>query len=176
MILNKNSITAKLYRWFYGASNMPNNLCPYFWKVCFMWIVLLPYSIIAIPAIIFRKQIGKDKGVFDKAFLSGILYLVLYFIFATIYFGFIFLSGKLSTNPPITEMMGAAIWCIGIMIGIGYLVAFIITWIKSKMARATTSTPQSSLIKEMIKAKYNKYCPQIDWKQQKGHLKNCIKY
>ena len=52
MKLNSNSISSKLYRWFYGTKELPNNLCPYFWKLVLAWLVLIPYSLVCLPVIL----------------------------------------------------------------------------------------------------------------------------
>jgi len=56
MKLNKNSISAKLFRWFYGTSELPTNLCPYFWKLVMAYVFVIPLFIISFPYIIIDKN------------------------------------------------------------------------------------------------------------------------
>ena len=52
MKLDQNSISARLFRWFYATNGMPKNLCPYFWKLVLMWVFILPYTILSLPVIL----------------------------------------------------------------------------------------------------------------------------
>jgi hypothetical protein len=66
MKLNKNSVSSRLYKWFYGVSEyqgLPNNLCPYFWKVVLMYLTIIPYTLISIPVVVY--------DMFDKQYENG---------------------------------------------------------------------------------------------------------
>jgi hypothetical protein len=75
MELNLNSLTAKLYRWFYNQYEMPNSLCPYFWKMIIMYVFIIPYSIISLPQIIF-ELITKERSEAPRIAIGGILYIL----------------------------------------------------------------------------------------------------
>lgn len=49
MKINYNSLSAKIYRYFYTTETMPTNLCPYFWKSLIATILFIPYYILTIP-------------------------------------------------------------------------------------------------------------------------------
>ena len=55
MELNLNSLTAKLYRWFYKQNEMPSSLCPYFWKMILACILYIPLFLFDLPSRIARK-------------------------------------------------------------------------------------------------------------------------
>jgi acyl-homoserine lactone acylase PvdQ len=69
MKLNINSTSAQLYRWFYATEQMPQSLCPYFWKLVLMWVFILPYTILSLPVILMdlkdpdRRTTGERAGV-----------------------------------------------------------------------------------------------------------------
>ena len=64
-----NSLHAKMFRWFYNTSFMPN-LCLYFWKSIIMWVLIIPYEIIVLPYqlfFLFLRLIKKEE-IYDKDF------------------------------------------------------------------------------------------------------------
>ena len=61
MKLNQNSLSAKLYRWFYKTDTMPTNLCPYFWKLVTAVILSPLFAIYTLPyEIINYKRSRRD--------------------------------------------------------------------------------------------------------------------
>ena len=45
MKLNRNSISAKLFRYFYSTDIMPGSLCTYFWALVLAYILIIPLEI-----------------------------------------------------------------------------------------------------------------------------------
>jgi hypothetical protein len=70
MILSQDSITSKLYRWFYDCEKyeMPKNLCPYFWSLVWMYLTIIPSIILSLPLLVedkFKKGSNKPgTGIF----------------------------------------------------------------------------------------------------------------
>ena len=178
MKLNKNSVTSRLYKWFYGVSEwegLPNNLCPYFWKVVLMYITIIPYTLFSIPVVVF--------DMFDKEYKNGERKTGerLGVSFAA-YFGLLLLVGVINTivglfikiDPKsfwgFTQLIGYMVWVIlivvGVIEGIKYLREYTTTddsYYDETQDKWVVKKAKVNLTTEFIKAKYNKYCPKIDW-------------
>jgi hypothetical protein len=185
MELNYNSTSSKLYRWFYDKRDMPETLCPYFWKLVFAWTLTVILSPLLLPTWV-AKKISKDFG--DDVPI-GPYALMGFFIYAAIFavngIG-VFISSYWITYYQ--ETLGYFLYLTGgVVIFIGLIGS--ITWgaielknrIRDKRTKRIKRTiwddnigdyvpnldyvePRPSMIIEFIKAKYNKYCPKIDWK------------
>jgi hypothetical protein len=171
MILDKNSITARLYRWFYATKEMPQSLCPYFWKLLVMWVLIVPFYIITLPTRIFHDS--KNTNPLKLFLLSLLIFGVLYVAFSMVTFLIVLIF---FTNTPLNPFMVTST-VIGLFGNIGLLVIGLVNlweYIEDKIYDArykrkynklrTKEANKPSLIVEFIKATYNKYCPKIDWK------------
>ncbi len=56
---------------------------------------------------------------------------------------------------------GFCVWASLIVVGIGWGIYEIVKYLKSKKS---DDEKTDNIIVEMVKAKYHKYCPKIDWK------------
>lgn len=176
MELNSNSLIAKLYRWFYKQNEMPNSLCPYFWKMIMMYVLIIPYSIISLPQIIF-ELITKERSEGPRMALGAILYIMLFFGLTIIFtlitlpiWGY-FPSDSIGITFQITGS-------IGFLGGLSVLFTHLIITYRQNRTRKFIFDKKTdgyirnpkykgekpNLVKEFIKAKYNKYCPKINWK------------
>jgi amino acid transporter len=54
MTLNSNSISAKLYRYFYSKQNMPASLCTYFWALVIAYLFIIPLEITGLIGTLMR--------------------------------------------------------------------------------------------------------------------------
>jgi hypothetical protein len=175
MKLDKNSNTARLYRWFYGKDSMPNNLCPYFWKVVASYALALPVFLFTIPSsIVYRK--GEDKvklktteKILPSLILWGIAYAALSMVSVSAFF---FMTSKEIENTVLLFSMvitGISLWFLLILGGFIYLVYLLVkkaldwNWERDFRNLGKGKKPRVNLVSEFIKAKYNKYCPKIDW-------------
>lgn len=178
MRLNKNSITPRLYKWFYGVSDyqgLPNNLCPYFWKVVLMYLTIIPYTIFSIPVVVydlFDKQYENgDRKTGERLGISVGVYIALFAI-----------SALISAIVALFIKVDKGIWfeflvAGGVLIWVGLIVIGIIEGVKHLREYTTTNDSyydeqqdkwvvkktKVNMTSEFIKAKYNKYCPKIDW-------------
>ena len=164
MELNKNSNIAKLYRWFYKVDswNMPKSLCPYFWKLVIMWMLILPVTIMYLPVIIgsiFNKFKFHSKD--DRGFISFIAYLAI-FVGTSILISISIIWNNQIMNKEsllgLYQLIGLTL--LGILI-VGFI-TYYLTTIKFTSNKPKEKKP--SIIKEYIKGRYNKYCPTINWK------------
>ena len=165
MILNRDSIIPRIYRWFYVTNNMPENLCPYFWKLVLMWIVIVPYIIISIPGtIIFKKHKVDSTG---ERLARGILSSTLISVVLSMLWSLsIFFIGEFPKGSflYVIQEAGIIIWFIFIVIVFYLLVDWLIRRYNKYKIGFIKSKKESSVIFEWMKATYNKYCPMISWK------------
>lgn len=177
MEANINSFTAKLYRWFYFKYQMPENLCPYFWQCVWMYLTIIPYSIMSLPFILFPK-LEKPIGVCTNAnrpFMGMISYFVLFcigcmgFTAATIWTAS---DAKIDLLEPV-YLIGFVWWAALFIVGlIGMMRSIIKSGIIKKLFQPKVKlyAPRSeSIIISFVKAKYNKYCPKIEWKYKESN-------
>jgi hypothetical protein len=175
MKLDKNGISAKLYRWFYGVEKMPSNLCPYFWKLSFMYLFIIPYSIINIPSMIAKDWgDGSSARTISSLVIWGFLFLIFVALYLPISY-FIWGWGPKNSLMLGLQSAGFVFWVAG-------LAVLITMWIlnaKDKKRNRKTIWSEDeyqyienpdyrptfiAIVKEFIKAKYHRYCPKIDWK------------
>ena len=178
MELNRNSISARVYRNFYETSNMPESLCPYFWKLVAAWPVTILFLPLLLPFWIgdkFNKDKSNRMPFPAQAFIGLIFYLLSYFLFCigvTITSFWITYSEKSDWYPR--YVLG---WFAIGVIAICLIIYGIMEWKKQlhikKIERRydaegnyihSEEEEKPNIIVEFVKAKYNKYCPKIDWK------------
>jgi len=170
MKLNKESIGARLYRLFYSTQEMPLSLCPYFWKLVLMYILILPSFILALPLIITRE----NEPWWMKNLLGVIVYLAI--------FGVTIIENSILYQFRIIGVISSL---------------FLLTWaiietidlIRKKLKKNKTywykeysngkytfrkysydendnriyKNTNFYTIRNFISAKVNNYCPKIDW-------------
>ncbi len=174
MQLNINSTTAKLYRWFYSTSQMPQSLCPYFWKLVLMWVFIVPYTILSLPVILIDLKDPDHRTTGERVGVGFIMWFILFMLVSMLsWIGIFFVE-------PVKDSMWYHMLIVGFL-GWGASIIFggieFYKWAKEKWENRhvkydkngyriwTKPEPkQPSIITEFVKAKYNKYCPKIDWK------------
>lgn len=181
MKLNSNSISSKLYRWFYGTNDLPNNLCPYFWKLVLAWLVLIPYSLFCLPVIImeiYDKEYEYDEnGTGKRIGFSVLVYTILFFIVCMLTsIGWFFVLPEKESLYGLMGTIGFLVWVAVIVTGAieGYK-AFEEWNYRRKITYDEYGRKiynfhkeeKTYLVVEFAKAKYNKYCPKIDWVDKK---------
>ena len=162
MKLNEKSVTSKLYRWFYGTQSMPTNLCPYFWKLVVMWIFIVPMSILAITNTFIYKlskgELGADshEDIWGKFSYGIVFYLVIYIASCMIIaLSYLFIGYENGTALFTLSAIGFVFWFF-------WIVGFIALFIKDM----TDNDHNDGVVKGFVKAKYNKYCPTIEWSKK----------
>ena len=190
MEINYNSVNARLYRWFYNVSDMPQSLCPYFWKLIWLYIAIVPVLVINLPIQIYdRFKFSKESN--GERLRDGIIgYAIVLFssaMLTTLYcvlFGF----PKLEKDSLLANFIGLGIilWCFCIIFGIIRGIVKIVDYKTRKYyyeyenhgdyygrkyyydnnhVKIYVDEIQDTLIVAFIKAKYNRYCPKITWKK-----------
>ena len=178
MELKRNSISAKVYRNFYETSHMPESLCPYFWKLVAAWPITILFLPLLIPFWIVDKFYeGSERMPFPaQAFLGLLMYVVLFSVFCV---------GVTISSIWITHYQGPDWydWYIAgfvvIFIALVGRAVFLISKLKERRRQKRIESRydengnyiyteeaelKPNILVEFIKAKYNKYCPKIDWK------------
>jgi len=159
MKANKKSIHARLYKITYSSA-LPQNLCPYFWKLILATVVFIPNFIIQLPVLIYDLFTGGDNDSPKEKIENG------FFTYFALGLLFLYLTSQY-------YLIKAAFGCYsyekgfanGGLIVDGFIVGLITFGvIGSIFEKRQNNDKEPSIISEFIKAKYNKYCPKIDWK------------
>lgn len=158
MELSKKSFTAKLYSWFYDADlnyyyHQPKSLCNYFWAIIWMYIFLIVTLPLQIPGFLINSYFGHKR---ESSSLAGICFYVVNFIVGSIILGIISIFKPFDKNTILEGISNFGIATSVIIIS--SIILFLI--IKYFTERSSSTT----IVGEYIKAKKNKYCPKIDWK------------
>jgi hypothetical protein len=166
MILNHNSISARLYRWFYETNIMPNNLCPYFWKLAIAYTFALPLLILTLPYIVLHAEKYSSA---PRIGYSILFYLITFTVISMIsVFGLYFVTPEENTFYIWMVAFGIMAWIlVFVFCGLLLINKLVTKWRSYRYYKKYNSdkpkTAKVNLIVEMVKAKYRKYCPKIDW-------------
>jgi len=176
MKLNANSLNAKLYCWFYGERRhrLPNNLCPYFWKLVLAWILVVPYALFTIPVVLselFSKSYENgDMKTLSRVGISLVIYVGLFILLCMgTAVATLFTTFAKGTFFGEIWFGGVLFWVIGICVGVYHGIKALGEYIiESSIPRdehgyRIYTEKKPNLVVEFVKAKYNKYCPKIDW-------------
>lgn len=186
MKLNVNSWHCKLYCTIYGLRPttwtydhaLPKNLCQYFWKLLFCLLLAplhLPFFWLG-SFILDRKNKGDKERKYRynthaEIWGTGLLYtLAACMIVSMIWFPFLPFNSTKEDPHYILHVLillfgGLGYACLTILI-ILFIRANYLEWRDERRAkRGVLGGPkQPSMIKEIIKAWYYKYCPRLEWR------------
>lgn len=162
MKLNQNSLSAKLYRWFYKTDTMPTNLCPYFWKLVTAVIFGLPVAILTVPYMVIYYKDDSRNSFGERIGISLVIWLLIAAVICMIStLGLFFYIPNKSSLLWVMMAVGFCLWSCLILVGITWAIAKTVKYLESKKS---DDEKTDNIIVEMVKAKYHKYCPKIDWK------------
>lgn len=176
MQLRTNGPVVSAYRWLYGISEakLKNNFCPIFWMMVLGVILIVPYFLFCIPAVLYELY-NKNYQNGDHSFgvrlgMSIFTYVGMFILFAIGQFG-LFLLGYY--NFKYGAVMPGMLFLIAIIIGviINYGVDFTSKRKrKNREARCDAITrgetiPDSlgTVIINIWSSFYDKHCPRITW-------------
>ena len=168
MNLNYNSVSSKIYRDFYNTQVMPESLCPYFWAL----LLAIPVSIILapfhLPGRVISNKLVENSNFFIKSLCGIIAYILIFSILSIIVFILsaftVFYKGSLLYDMYTIGLL----WIFSLIVFIIVAVIFeLVDRIKyaRRFNKSTRNTESDNIIKEFIKAKYNKHCPKITWNE-----------
>jgi len=161
MKADSKSLHARLYKFTY-SSDLPVNLCPYFWKLVWGVIILIPNFIIQLPILIYHlfksknyrrcETPGDNRGNgiavwIGLALLTGYIYLHYHMVKAV--FNAYSYDSDLAT--------------IGTIMDIVLLLIFLGLWYSEWRKANPKEEKPPGVVQEFIKAKYNNYCPKLEW-------------
>lgn len=155
------STTARLYRWFYD-SVLPTDFCEYARKVAFMYLVIIPYVIFCWPGMLFDKSCSstRDTNWLYTLILTIFVYGVLLAAFSMIASVILFIQlGGFPEEGHSWEIIFAA----GLICWMLTIVTLLIIFFKN----LRVSVPRTTMVGDFVRAKKNKYCPRITWKNTK---------
>ena len=179
MKLNHNSLSAKIYRWFYATSTMPSNLCPYFWKLVVALVFGLPVFLITLPVTLLYR---KDNHSFSERLGISIVVWIMVCggVSALSVFGLFWKLPQKDTLYFHLVGIGIVCWLAGIVFGGIELFKYLKEKYQDRRYRKIRKIyydedgnripehirqkeEKANIIVEMVKATYHKYCPKIDW-------------
>lgn len=161
MKADRNSPHAKLYEFTY-TSNFPSNLCPYFWKLIWAIIILIPNFIIQLPALIINLFRRGSYDCSDFRVLGILIYILLMFLYVYGMGTFNWVKAIFNCYSYNQELAIIGGGFNSIIFG-GLSLFFIIRYFKNKKPKLINEEKKPNIVAEFIKAKYNRYCPKIDW-------------
>lgn len=165
MRLKKDSIWVFIYKFVYNTENLPNSLCPYFWKLLLACVLVVPYTIFIIPAIIIALIEKKDINTYDlpeKVLKSVATYLIV-ILGSVILYGTYHMIKAIFHCYSYNRDAAITMSIIYIVITIAASIVFLVNHINNKLWERRYNKKKQYILIEFIKAKYNKYCPKIDW-------------
>lgn len=161
MKANTKSLHARLHNLVY-TNKLPNNLCPYFWKLVLAFILFIPAFIIQLPILIsdlFTKYKNDTEDRYNMGFVFWLITIILTSISIPTIHLFKMMFNCYSYSWDIA-ILGIIVWS---MIGLVTIVTLLALCLKNRIIKNRYKEKQPSIIGEFIKAKKNKYCPKIDW-------------
>jgi hypothetical protein len=162
MKLNQKSLSAKLYRWFYKTDTMPTNLCPYFWRLVTAVILSPLLAICTLPYEIINYKHSRRDTYADILGTSLAYWFFIAAIICTIStLSLFFYIPDEDSLLMVMIVFGFCVWTYLIIVGIIWSIFNTEEYLKSKKS---DDEKTDNIIVEMVKAKYHKYCPKIDWK------------
>lgn len=181
MELNRNSLSARLYRFYVGHDKMPTNLCPYFWKLVLIYMSVIPLTILALPSMVMVKLTNSHKystkwtPLVTLARGGFIIYLSIYVVLAMLFalgafifdYNYIPEENEVLSFLAFTQVLGLVLVYSVVLSTIIWLTVYTITTIVKSSDADRWKSRDSNIIIQFVKAKYNRYCPQIQWKHTK---------
>jgi len=141
---------------------MPTNLCPYFWRLVTAVILSPLLAIYTLPYEIINYKRSRWDTYAD---ILGTSLAYWFFIAAIIcmisLLGLFFYMPDTDSLLWVMMVFGFCAWASIIVVGIGWGINETVKYLKSKKS---DNEKTDNIIVEMVKAKYHKYCPKIDWK------------
>ena len=177
MELNYNSLSAKVYRNFYEKSHMPESLCPYFWKLVAAWPITILFSPLLIPFWIadkFNKGDSQRMPFPAQVLIGSLMYGVVFCVFCLgVTISSIWITHYQGTHWYEWYISGFVIMFVALVCSAIFLISKLKDSRRQKRMESLydengnylpNEEPKPNILVEFIKAKYNKYCPKIDWK------------
>ena len=171
MKLHLDSFSSKFYRFFYETTQMPKNLCPYFWKLVLAWTLTImfgvPITVFLLPILvisIFNKDVRETLK--ENRYAAAVAGFIIEFVIFSFFSIPVFLLTMFGYIEYVKDTFlgryaigGGFVLTFSILFGL----YFAIKYVAGKVKKGKHDIKKPSIVKEFIKAKYNRYCPKIDW-------------
>lgn len=177
MKANKNSWHTLLFKYIWSGS-LPENLCPYFWEVILGLLFVIPvfflrlinyilFSILRLLDPSYKKyddfllQQGADERYVEN--LMGICFYIAITLLIAIFIGE-YHWFKWLFNAYSYDRDGATLGGFINFVAAIFIIRYFILKIWGNLSGKKNDVEKHpNIFTEFIKAKYNKYCPKIDW-------------
>lgn len=166
--IDAQGFSAKFYLWYTLKYSLPKGYCNFFWTLVLAYVLIIPYLILSLPAIIvayFSKEFEREcfSKTIDRAFFGVLFYLFLFMIFV-LFLGIMFVCSKLPEKSIWMEFgkAGICLWLVVISCLIGAGVQAL-NKNRAKKRKNSNKVNNGNPIVGTFKAIYKKYCPQIEW-------------
>lgn len=161
MNLKTNSWYVKLWDYMY-AEDLPNNLCPFFWKLISAILLFIPTVILRIPVTIFNifsiNKIKKGDGRTGIGIIMYIIIVLLIFAILSIYHWILYLFNAYSYDNELAT-------CGGFFLSVILLFIIRELWVKNDLNTISKEKISNNIIVNYTKSWYNNYCPKINWEE-----------
>lgn len=178
MNFKKTSAHARLYKYIWSGK-LPDNLCPYFWKVLAALLLFIPVVIARLPLYIkyvfvyiyfkFSKDVEERNLSYNEVIRFNeragetstglIIYLGLICLVLLLFIEINWI--KCILNAYSYNSVAATS---GGIINVGVLLSLMGAYLNNKINNLEYAEKSPNLFTEFIKAKVRKYCPKITWK------------
>lgn len=163
MKLNINSISSKIYKYFYNTRILPNNLCPYFWKLVLAYLIIVifaPFHII--PLYCKQYRYSFKENLFFTTGLLIIILAILTILNPILLIWIIpvknsFLNTYILTGIIADLTIITFLFCFIIKKFINLIISIIYN------RDITDRVKTNNILISFIKAKFQQFCPQIEW-------------
>jgi polyferredoxin len=142
-----------------------------------MWVFIVPYTILSLPVILMDRKNPERRTTGERAGTGVIIWFILFMLISMLsWIGLFFVTPVIGSAYMDILATGGIGWLFSI--GFGALEGYkaLKDWNYRRKIKYNEDgyriwdepkEKHPSIIKEFIKAKYNKYCPKIDWNNNK---------
>lgn len=162
MNLNLNSWYVWLWDYTY-EEDVPNNLCPFFWKLIAAMLLFIPNIILRIPVVIvnmFCNEYNKIERGDARTGIGALMYIIgiaTILVCYTTYNWFLW-----SINSYSYDYAAANIGGMFLLVGLFLLIRYY--WLENEVGYKVVKTANTNMLTTYTKAWYNNHCPKINWK------------
>ena len=138
-----------------------------------MWTFIIPYTILSLPIILMDRKDSEHRTTGERAGMGFIVWFILFMLGCMLsWVGLIWKNPEKDTFFEFTITLGFIGWVIAIFVGGIELFKVLKEKWENRGIKydengwricAQPKEQEPSIIKEFIKASYNKYCPRIEW-------------
>ena len=140
----------------------PNNLCPYFWSLIIAILLYIPITILRLPELIRMLIMERKIEIDEKTSAMG----ANMWVIITILSGFTILHINLIKAMFNTYSYDSSLANITVIIDL-IIIAIVAGHLIYKNIYEKEPNKETNIVEEFIKAKYYKYCPKIEWVDEK---------